>query len=69
MSMLPECFIEMGVMPGRTLLPSCKIQTCLCSPREATFSSIRVDGIEVKFCKKIGVFEQALYKDGLVSFA
>ena len=62
MSMLPECLIEMGVMPDRTLLPSCKIQTCLCSPSEATFRGIRVDGIEVKFCKKIGVFEQALYK-------
>ena len=62
MPMLPECFIEMGVMPGKTLLPSYKIQTCLCSPSEATFRSIRVDRSEVKFCKKIGVFEQALYK-------
>lgn len=48
-SMLPECFIEIDVISGRTLLP------CLLRPRladlvlvETMVRDISVDGIEVK---------------------
>lgn len=61
-SLSPECFMRMDILSGWGTLPLSGMVTPNPVDKiliEVTVRNVRVDGVTVKVCGRIGMFEQA----------